>query len=132
MADPPRGPGHQGETFINETNHKVGRKYLIGGHRKRVNITLLRRVAVREAKLLWIQKFWSHVTDDSRIGSRHVDSLHNSGIGDNRCDSKVPNTCVTLLSDQDISLNGLKISTGLHSWLLSLTGVILLCTILSE
>ena len=115
MADPPRGPGHQGETFINETNHKVGRKYLIGGHRKRVDIALLRRVAVREAKLRWMQQFWSHVTGGSRIGSRHVSSLHDSGISNNRCDSKVPDTCVTLLSDQDISLDGSGISTGLHS-----------------
>ena len=88
--------------------------YLVGGHRERMDVTVLRRVAVREAKLWWIQQFWSHVTGESRLGCCHVVSLHDIRIGDNRRNSKVSDARVTLLSDKDISLDRLGIGELVH------------------
>jgi hypothetical protein len=90
----------------------AGRTYLIGGHRERVNVTLLRGVAVYEAELRWIQQFRSHVTDNSWFGCRRTTWLHNGGIGDGTRDSEVPKACITILGDQDVPLD----ITGIGAW----------------
>lgn len=92
--------------FVSYTNREVGGKYLVSGHRKRVDVALLRRVAVREAELGWVQQLRSHVTDSSRFGGCHALWLHNSAIDNNRCDPKVSEARVTLLSDKYIPLAG--------------------------
>ena len=43
----------------------MGRTHLVGGHRERVNVALLRGVAVRKAELRRVEQFWSHVADNS-------------------------------------------------------------------
>ena len=97
--------------FVSDTSHETGRKYLIGCHPKRVDVTLFRWVAASEAKFLWIQQFWSHVTGHSRLGGRCAASFHKNGIGDNRHDSKVSDARNTLPSDQYVSLDRSRVST---------------------
>jgi len=83
-------------------------RYRVGGHGKRVYVALFRRVAVREAELRWVQQLWGHVMS-SRYGIGHGAALHDSRIDGDFRDSKASEACVTLLSDQDVSLDGLKI-----------------------
>ena len=56
-------------------------------------------VGVLEAKLRRTQQFWSHVMDGSRLGYCRAVSLHDRGVGDDCCDSKVSKTRVSLLGD---------------------------------
>ena len=77
--------------FVSDTNHEIGRKYLVGGHRKRVNVALLRSVAV-----LRDEQFWGQIPDDSWFGSCRDASGYNSG---DCSDSEVPKARVTLLSN---------------------------------
>ena len=84
------------------------RKYLVGGHRERENVALLRIVAAFRAKPWWIQQFWSHIMDNSLFGCCRAVSLHDRGVGNDCCDSKVSETRIALLGDQDVSLNRSK------------------------
>ena len=63
---------------------------------------------MHSAELPWVQQLWSHVTGNR---NRHAISLHNGVIGDNSCNSKVSQARVTLFSDQDVSLDGLRVGT---------------------
>ena len=56
-------------------------------------------VGVLEAKLRRTQQFWSHVMDGSQLGCCRAVSPHGKGVGDDFCDSKIPKTRVSLLSD---------------------------------
>ena len=85
------------------------KKYLVSGHSKRVHVALLRWVAIRAVKPLWVQKFWSQVTSSSRLGGCYAVSLHDTGIGDNPCNPKVSEARVTFLGDQDVPLDRFRI-----------------------
>ena len=100
------------------TMRDIGRTHLVGGHREGVNVTLLRGVAIRKVKLQWIQQFRSHITDNSRLGCCRGTWFHNSGICDDTCDPEVPNACITPLSDQNVPLDRMGISTCSNSIIL--------------
>jgi len=76
--------------------------YLVRGHSKRVDIALLRRGAVFEAKQRWVQQLRSHVTGTC---SCKAVSPHDGGVGNEPCDPKISEARVTLLGDQDVFLN---------------------------
>jgi len=111
----------------------MGRAYLVGGHRERVNVALFRGVAVREAELWRVKQFWSHVADNSWFRRCGTTRLHDCGVGYDACDPEVTQTCRTITSDQDVSLDRTNISARLELGTRSgLTGLISLWTILSE
>ena len=114
MARPPIVSVNGEGILVSDTNQEIGRKYLEGGHRQGVNVTLLRGVAIFEAKLCRIQQFRSHITDNSRLGSRRAVRMHDGGIGDDPCDSEVSKASVTLFGDQDVSLYKSRIGTRLR------------------
>ena len=111
--------------------YSVGRAYLVGGHRERVNIARFRGVAIPEAKLRWAEQFWSRVADTIVHRVRKGIRLHDIGYGAD--DPKVPQLCDTIFRDQNISLDrkdfGACHELGTRS---PLTGCISPCTILSE
>jgi len=115
------------------TNCGVGRRYLVGGHREGVNVTLFRWVAIREVKLRRIQQFGGHVTDDSGFGCCRTTWLYDCGVGYYTRYPEVPQAYGTLVSYQDVSLDRMDIDAcpkpGTSS---ALTGLISLCTMLSE
>jgi hypothetical protein len=83
----------------------MGRTYLESGHRERVNVALLRGVAVLEAELWWVEQFWSHVTNDAWFGRRRTAWLHDCGIGYDSGDPEVPQAYGAIIGDQDVSLD---------------------------
>ena len=88
--------------------------YLIGGHREGVDISLLRRTAIREAILGRVQQLRSRVTDNSRLRGGCGTWLHDRWIGDDASDPEVSKACVTLLIDQDIPLDVTGIGVRLN------------------
>ena len=108
------------------------RTCLVSSHCKRVNITLICRVAVLEVELRRIKQLGSHVTDSIGVtlfqGSQLI-----SGIHHNAHNSKVCQACGIILANQDVSLDGTALSRGLKLRVRSaLTGLTLPCTMLSE
>ena len=73
--------------------------YLVDGHRERVNVTLLRGVAVREAELRWVEQFWGHVADNSWFGCCRTAWLHDRGIGYDTSYTEVSQACGTVIAD---------------------------------
>lgn len=111
----------------------VPQTYLVGGHCERVNVTFLRGHGMREAKLRWVQHFRGHVTDNSQLGCCRATWIHNGGVGYEPCDLEVPQARRVFLSDQNVSLYRTRISASPNPNLCSsLTGLMPLCTILSE
>ena len=90
------------------------RTYLVGGHRKGVNVTLLRGVAIHETKMGWIQQLRRHVTDSSWLRPHRAARVHNGWICDDTRDSEVSNACIPLLGDQDVPLDMTDISASLN------------------
>ena len=88
----------------------LGCAHLVNGHRQRVNVALLRWVAVLDVELLWIQQFRSHVADDSWLWNRRVTWLHDRRIGDDPHYAEVPEARNAILGDQHIPLHRTWIS----------------------
>ena len=105
---------------------------LVSGHCKRVNITLICRVAVLEVELPRIEQLRSCVTDSTEAelfqGIRHISGIHHDAYN-----PKVRQACGIILANQDVSLDRTAVSTGLKLRVRSaLTGLTLPCTMLSE
>jgi len=83
--------------------------YLVGGHRERVHVALLRGVTIREVELGWIEQFRSHVTDNPRLGCCRATWFYDGGITDHTCDPEVAKTCNTILTDQDVPLDRMDV-----------------------
>ena len=110
------------------------RTCLVTCHGEGVNVALLRGITVRKSKLRWVQQFRSHVTDNSQFGRCCAARFHDGGIGDDSRNCVIPKACITTLSYQDVPL-GRATRIGIcpnPRTCPSLTGLISLCTILSE
>jgi len=111
----------------------VTENYLVDGHHERVNIALFRGIAVWEVELCGIQQFRSCVTDNPQPGRYRATRFHDGRITDHTRDPEIAKACNTILTDQDVPLDRTDVGTCLKPRTRSaLTGLISLCTILSE
>jgi len=85
----------------------LGRIHLVSGHCQRVNVALFRGAAILEleVKLLWAQKLWGHVADNSWFATRRGTRFHERRICDDTRNPEVSQTCGTIVRDQDVSLD---------------------------
>ena len=68
----------------------VEQMYLVGGHNKGVNVTLLRGVTICETKLRGNQQFRSYVTVNAWLGCCSTAWFRDGRIGDDTRDPEVP------------------------------------------
>ena len=66
-----------------------------------------------EAKLFWVQKLRCHVADSSWFTARRGTWFHERRIGDDTRHHEVSQTCGTVVSNQDVSLNRMNIGARL-------------------
>jgi hypothetical protein len=59
-------------------------------------------------KLGRVEKFRGHVTNDTRLRRCCATWLHDGGIGDDTCDSEVPQACNADFANQDVPLDRIE------------------------
>ena len=102
--------------------------YFVGSHREGVNVTLFRGFLVQIPEFLLNEQFRSHVAARANLDRHPVVCIHESGVGYYTCDLEVPQACITILADQDVSLERMDIGARLKRRTCSvLTGLTLPC-----